>query len=68
MSWDGILDKKISGQNVIIIIIIIIIKKMKSNPWYKEYITNFEQSIEFKNMCFLSSNVVDEIILKKKHF
>jgi len=38
---------------------------MKNNPWYKQYITIFEQSNEFNSMCILSSNVVDEIL--KKH-
>jgi hypothetical protein len=62
LSWDGILNRKISCQNVINIISPLFSQNMKSNPWYKKYIIIFEQSNEFNNMCILSSNVVDEII------
>ncbi len=37
---------------------------MKSNLWYRQYMTIFEQYNEFNSMCILSSNVVDEIIKK----
>ncbi len=40
LSWDGILDKKISCQHVIDIYIYIYSQNMKSNPWYKQHITN----------------------------
>jgi hypothetical protein len=41
---------------------------MKSNPWYRQYITIPEQSNEFNNMCILYSNIVDEIIKKDNIF
>jgi len=64
LSWDGILDEKISHQTIINIISPLFSQNMKSNPWYKQYITIFEQSNEFNNMCILSLNIVDEIIFK----
>jgi len=53
LSWDGILNRKISCQNVINIISPLFYQNMKSNPWYKKYIIIFEQSNEFNNMCIL---------------
>ncbi len=41
LNCDGILDKKISHQNVINIISPLFSRNMKSNPWYKQYITIF---------------------------
>jgi len=55
LSWDRILDKKKSHQNVINIIFLLFSQNMKNNPWYK-------QSNEFNNMCILSSYIIDEII------
>jgi len=51
LSWDGILDKNKSHQNVINIIFPFFSQNMKNNPWYKQYIIIFEQSNEFNNMC-----------------
>ncbi len=39
---------------------------MKTNPWFKKYITIFEQSNDYVSMCFLSSDVTDGIIDKYK--
>jgi hypothetical protein len=37
---------------------------MKTNPWFKQYTTIFEQSNDYLNMCVLSSYVVDDILNK----
>jgi hypothetical protein len=41
---------------------------MKSNPWYRQYITIYEQSNEFNNICILSLDIVNEIIKKYNFF
>jgi len=65
LSWDGILNKNILSQDVINIISPLFFQNIKSNPCYRQYMTIFEQSNEFNNMCILSLDVVDEMI--KKH-
>jgi hypothetical protein len=41
---------------------------MKSNLWYRQYMTIFEQSNEFNSTCISSLDIVDEIIKKKNFF
>jgi len=37
-------------------------QNMKTNPWYAQYITIFEQSNEINSMCVLFLDVVDNSI------
>jgi hypothetical protein len=55
LSWDGILDLKNALSKCCKY-------HMKSNPWYRQYITIYEQSNGFNSICILSSDIVDEII------
>jgi hypothetical protein len=64
LSWDGILDKQIFKEKNSEIIEPIYFKNMKTNPWFKQYKTIFEQSNDYLAMCVLSSNVVDDIFNK----
>jgi len=42
----------------------IYLQNMKTNPWFKQYKTIFEQLNDYLTMCVLSSNVVDDILNK----
>ncbi len=64
LSWDGILDKQICKEKNSEIIEPVCLQNMKTNPWFKQYKTIFEQSNDCLTMCVLSSNVVDDILNK----
>jgi hypothetical protein len=64
LSWDGISNKQICENDISKIIQPIYLQNMKTNPWFKQYPTIFEQSNDYLSMCVLSSDVVDDILNK----
>jgi hypothetical protein len=60
----GIFDKQICENDVSKIIQLIHSQNMKTNPWFKQYTTIFEQSNDYLSMCVFSSNFVDDILNK----
>jgi hypothetical protein len=62
---DGISNFKKCENDVSKLIQPIYLQNMKTNPWFKQYPTIFEQSNDYLNMCVLSSDVAYDIVRKK---
>jgi len=62
LSWDGLLNKKISRQNVIYIYT----QNTQNNPWYKKYIIIFEQSNDLIACVFYHQTLLMKLLKEKK--
>jgi len=60
LSWDGLLNKKISRQNVIYIYIYT--QNTQNNPWYKKYIIIFEQSNDLISCVFYHQTLLMKLL------
>jgi hypothetical protein len=60
LSWNNILNNRISRKNISKNIQPIYLQNMESNPWCQQYKTFFEKSTNNESMHILASNVVND--------